>query len=236
MGPWARGPLIGNHGGTMKLHVLLIGILASMPAWGADEDLDLIDICGKLTHKSGYSEVVGFDREDAQKTERKFKIMNSEAGDDMSVEELQKRIPDGGRQCVRGWKKNDTTILLYDFFSFQNEENIIDCVVNRVVDDSVFEEGLSRDEYPNVSVTRVTDSDEQEDLGLSVSIGAMRNYRDTKGDTITVSPTPGRVTVRAKYQDGGYDVKITRTNSKRSRKYVGYLDVDGSLVAYLSCK
>lgn len=117
-----------------------------------------------------------------------------------------------------------------------DSDYVIDCVVSRVVDDNVFEEGLSVDEYPDVYVKNVIESDDMDENGLSVRVGSMQAYRDQQGDTVSVSRTGGRVTVRARYQGENDEVKITRTNVRRGRGYIGYLDYNGSLVAYLKCK
>lgn len=222
----------------MKFQVLLFGLMASLPAWAAATDYDLVDVCGTIEHGKGSSTITGFDRGRPNDPEQTYTVVPSEDPDNsMDMEFMQSRVKSGSRICIRGFKKDEKTIWLFDFFGFRREETIISCDVRHVVDENVYEEGLSKGEYPNVSVMRYSESDDVKENGLDVSIGANRNYVESRGDKIQVSRSADRVSVTAEYADEpGYKVKITRTNQKRSGHYIGYLDVDGELVAYLNCK
>lgn len=202
----------------------------------ANPQLDIVDHCGTLTKAT--QEAYNLTKNDGTI----YTIISSE---DLSINELN-RFPNGTRKCVRAYadQADLTLLMLFDYWDYVNRESVVNCVVTKIVDDNVFEEGLSKHEYPNVYLEKVVESDDPEtSLGLELSIGAMQNYEEADGDVLKVENTSNEVIVTGQYKDESEIVKIvmqksyTQVRTKKAVKKYRKADLfykDG-LVAKLKC-
>lgn len=125
------------------------------------------------------------------------------------------------------------------------EQHLLDCKVSEIIDGSVFEEALSIEEYPDVDLINVIESDSKLfPIGLALSVGANRDYTEADGDTITTQHGDRQVTITAQYKrskrqltivvERAYTKARTRKGLNKYRK--ADLFVDGDIVAELRCK
>jgi hypothetical protein len=90
------------------------------------------------------------------------------------------------------------------------KKTVVDCKVAKLIDDNIFEEGLSRHEYPEVYIEANTSG-----ALVSASVGAMIDYDVTVGDTINKeSPKSGSNRYYLKYKKSNYYVLLTVNQSQ----------------------
>ena len=75
-------------------------------------------------------------------------------------------------------------LLLLPVSSMAASRTLAECRVVKVIDDNVFEEGLSTHEYPDIDVTETS-------KGYEVSVGVMLDWEQTKGDHISITRNRG---------------------------------------------
>jgi len=105
------------------------------------------------------------------------------------------------------------------------------CKVLKVVDDNVFEEGLSTHEYPDIDVTRTT-------KGLEVSVGAMRDWEQANGDYVRSSKKEdGSIWYNFRYKGSRESFAFVVQPAKRRTGKL-FVNEDGKLrlVAVAYCK
>jgi len=207
----------------MKHLILALTIALGTQAFAAEHDL--VDYCGTVEYRGGEASVIS-----GGKT---YSIVSSE---DMEVDLLKSRVPHGTRQCIRAWQDmNDPqTLLLFDFFSFQATRYVADCNVSEIIDDNVYEESLSVDEYPEVYVKEVLDSDDQSEIGLHATIGWAASYGPK--DSIKIIPSRTGTTIEMKRPGGRETLVLTVGTRKVGRKLLGDLHRNGDLIAKVKCK
>ncbi len=116
-------------------------------------------------------------------------------------------------------------------------QEIVDCKVTKVLDSNFFEESLSADEYPNVSV-------EKNLKGLSVSFG-MSQYGVGEGDVINLvsSPTTLKIVVKTNDEEGNLfatiSLEIQRVQGFKTKHGKIWVKEEGKrkmLIANVDCK
>lgn len=223
----------------MKHGILALGLLLGLCSV-AHAEQDLVDNCGTLT-----------------RVEKDFYTLKSDIGytyglvssEDTSTTVFRK-FPDTFRRCIRAYTIEDkpSILELLDHWPYQRSEYLMKCEVSEIVDDSVYEEGLSVHEYPEVEVENVVDS---EDPGrpaeLRVYIGSTIPYEEAEGDQIKVNNKSRKeLIVTAAYKAEKFknpielrmDKKHVTVRKGKHTKKVRYAQLwrDGKIVADLSCK
>ncbi len=220
----------------MKKIVLVLTVLFCTNSFAKSVELDLVDNCGTLRKVS---------EEASSLTMKDGTVYTVISGEETGIDKIQ-QFPDGTRQCIRAYvnQVEPQILMLFDYWDYVIREYVIDCKVSKIIDDNVFEEGLSVDEYPEVYLQRVIESDDKDSpLGLELRIGAMQSYEEADGDVIKTEITPREVKVLAQYKDETGKVEIvmkkdyTKVRTKKGiKKYrKAELSVDGDLVAKLKC-
>ncbi len=113
---------------------------------------------------------------------------------------------------------------------------LVDCRVATVKDDTVFEESLSREEYPEVTLF-------QDNGGLSLSVGANSSISTENGDRVSFAVKDGKFHVVGKYKDSNQLVLVDgdAKNNSQGRKWATLIvksvsEAHGTLVALLICR
>ncbi len=105
------------------------------------------------------------------------------------------------------------------------------CKVVKVVDDNVFEEGLSTYEYPDIDVVRTS-------KGLEVSVGANRDWEQAAGDFIfSVQNVNGNAKYQFHYKGSSerYRLDVTAAKRRTAKLYVKEPGESEKLVAIAYC-
>ena len=116
-------------------------------------------------------------------------------------------------------------------------QRLIDCQVAKMIDEGVFEEGLSREEYPRVSLNFKNELSE-------LNVGAMKTYEQKNGDIVRVFQTEHIISAYGKYSgEGGTVVKVevssqpNSTNKKWGKLFARQgLTRSWTYIALLICK
>ncbi|MDZ4663210.1 MAG: hypothetical protein SGJ18_16490 [Pseudomonadota bacterium] len=113
-------------------------------------------------------------------------------------------------------KKNILSILIFTFLApisaSAESKTRLDCRAAKILNDNVFEEGLSTHEYPDVYLF-------QEGSNLNFSVGAMQDYDTADGAVVEVKKRGAKTVIKANYKGEKDSVVITVSNDS---------DVDGS--------
>lgn len=116
-------------------------------------------------------------------------------------------------------------IALFALNTFSTEAKeirteIVDCQVAKMIDDGEFEEGLSRHEYPDVSVTRIVSGKKE---WTELHFGSMRTMSTKKGDLILQAKSPLRTVFVGNYKDSKWRVIVDVSNKPSAKnKRWGY--------------
>jgi hypothetical protein len=127
--------------------------------------------------------------------------------------------------------------IVYVGANYANADSTLaDCRVRTITDSSIFEESLSVDEYPVVTVRKTN-------TGLVVKVGAYEAFKESKGDRIEIMAAGfGTLSVNFKYKDSKEAFNLTVRQARTQKiQNVGYIALiggnpAGGVLARLNCK
>jgi hypothetical protein len=98
------------------------------------------------------------------------------------------------------------------------DSTVFDCKVSKILDDSVFEESLSKDEYPDVYLVRMTDG------ALELNAGAMLDWTTRRRDQVQLIANDEAIVVKARrridhyYESSFVKVEVAKKLDSKSRR------------------
>lgn len=150
----------------------------------------------------------------------------------------------GLRRCFFGEVSKGTTdipfLTVYDYSDYEIKTTILDCTASYVnFANSPYEEGFSHDEYPNVDVYDVLETDNKEDLGLHVSIGSNSDILGSK-DKITIDASDAekiKVTAYRTDSDDIVTILVDKKPKPKKLRRAGVMLINGDkFLARITCK
>lgn len=121
--------------------------------------------------------------------------------------------------------------FLFPALALAANQKLEDCRVVKVIDDNVFEEGLSTHEYPDIDVVRTG-------KGLEISVGAMRDWEQAAGDFVfSVQNVNGSARYQFRYKGSqeNYTFEVQPAKRRTGKLYVKEAGEPRKLVAIAYC-